>query len=80
MLLSMLEAMRFVRLCMLEAVEGGLYLLEAPEMMRCMLLCMPEVLEVVVSVVVLVVLKVMKVVSNVLRGCAEGGGGCSEGA
>jgi hypothetical protein len=30
---------------MLEAVEGGLYLLEALEVIRCMLLCMLEVVE-----------------------------------
>jgi|SRR6266480_2136629 len=37
---------RFVLLCMLEAVEGRLCLLEAPEAMRGVLLCSLEVLEV----------------------------------
>ena len=32
-------------LCMLEAVEGRLYLLEVPEVMRCVPLCMLEVVE-----------------------------------
>src|SRR5947207_15915968 len=40
--LEMLEGMRCVLLCMLEAVEGGFCLLEA---MRCMLLCMLEAVE-----------------------------------
>src|SRR6266480_1314896 len=48
--LEMLEGMPGVLLCMLEAVEGGLCLLdvlEVPEVMRRVLLCMLEVLEVV---------------------------------
>ena len=33
-------------LCMLEAVEGGLCLLDVPEVMRCVALCMLDVLDV----------------------------------
>jgi len=43
-----LEVIRSVRLSMLEAVEGELYLLEVlevPEVMRCVLPCMPEAVE-----------------------------------
>ena len=49
---EMLEGMRRVQLCMLEAVEGELCLLEVPEVIRCVLeavegaLCLLEVLEV----------------------------------
>ncbi len=51
-------------------------------MMHCMLLCMLEVLEAleVLEFVVEVVLKVIDVAPKVLRGCAEGGGDCAEGA
>ena len=51
------EAMHCALLCMLEAVEGGLYLLEVlevlemPEMMRCVQLCMLEVPEVMRCVI-----------------------------
>ena len=38
------EAMRCVLLCILEAMEGGLCLLEVSEVMRCVLLCMLDVL------------------------------------
>ncbi len=47
----MLEGMRRALPCMLEAMEGGLCLLEVletsevPEVMRCVLFCMLEVLE-----------------------------------
>ena len=44
--LEMLEAMRRVPLCMLEAVEGEfclLEVLEAPHVMCCVLICLPEV-------------------------------------
>ncbi len=40
MVLEMPKAMRRVLLCMLEAMEGGLCLLEVLEMTRCVLLCM----------------------------------------
>ena len=43
------DVMRCVLLCILEAVEGGLCLLnvrEAPEPIRCVLLCMPEAVKV----------------------------------
>jgi len=40
-----LEVLRCVLLCMLEAVEGGLRLLEVPEVMRCVLLYMLEAVE-----------------------------------
>ena len=43
--LEMLEGMRGVLLCTLEAVEGELCLLEVPEVMRCVLLCMLEDVE-----------------------------------
>src|SRR6266480_3295717 len=43
--LCLLEVMRRVLLCMLEAVEGGLGVLEAPEAMRSVLLCMLEAME-----------------------------------
>ena len=56
--------MRCMLLCMLEAVEGGLYLLEVLEVL--------EMLEVVVEVAV-------DVVPNVVRGYAEDGEGCAEG-
>ena len=39
------EAMRCVLICMLEAVEGELYLLEAMDVMRCALLCILEAVE-----------------------------------
>ena len=38
----MLDGMRSVLLCAMEAVEGGLCLLEVLEVMRCVLLCMRE--------------------------------------
>ena len=38
--LEMLEGMGRVLRCMLEAVEGELCLLEVPEVMRCLLLCL----------------------------------------
>ena len=50
-LLEVLEVMRCVLLCMLEAVEGVLCslklleVLEVPEVMRCVLLCMLEAVE-----------------------------------
>ena len=44
------EVTRFVLLCMLQAVEGGLCLLEVPEVIRCVLLYMPEVMRCVFSV------------------------------
>ena len=37
--------MRCVLLCMLEAVEGRLCLLEVPDAMLCVLLCMLEAVE-----------------------------------
>ena len=37
---------RHVLLCMLESVEGDLSLLEVPEVMRCVLLCLLEVFKV----------------------------------
>jgi len=40
------EVIRCVLLCMLEAVEGRLRLLEVPEVMRSVLLCLLEVPEV----------------------------------
>ena len=43
--LEVLEVMRRVLFCMLEAVEGGLCLLDVLEVIRCVLLCMPEMLE-----------------------------------
>ena len=49
--LDMLEGMRCMLFCMLEAVEGGFSLLgvsevpEVPEVMRCVLLCMLEAVE-----------------------------------
>jgi len=43
---EMLEGMHRVLLCMLEAVEGGLCLLEVPEVMRCVRLDMLDVLDV----------------------------------
>ncbi len=52
--LSLLAVIRCVLLCILEAVEGGLCLLEvleASEAMRCVLLCMPEVPEVMRCVI-----------------------------
>jgi len=45
--LEMLEGMRRVLRCMLEVVEGELCLLEVPELMRCVLLRLLEVLKVV---------------------------------
>ena len=44
-LLRMPEAMRCALLCMLEAVEDELYLLEVMEMMRRVLLCMLDAVE-----------------------------------
>jgi len=41
----MLEVIRRVLLCILEAVEGDLCLLEVPEATRCVLLCILEVSE-----------------------------------
>ncbi len=43
--LEMLEGMRRVLRCMLEAVEAELCSLEAVEMMRCVLLCILEAVE-----------------------------------
>ena len=40
-LLEVLEAPAVMR-CILEAVEGRLCLLEVPDVIRCVLLCMPE--------------------------------------
>jgi hypothetical protein len=78
-LLEVLEMMWSVLLCMLEAVESKLGLLE--------LLEVPEVVPKVEEVlkVMEVVLKAVEVVLKVLGGCAEGGGGaegdkaCAEG-
>ena len=58
------EVLRCVLLCMLEAVEGGLCLLEVlEEVMRCVLLCLLEVVEVteVMHCVLLCLLEVLKV-------------------
>ena len=43
--LEMLEGMRRVLLCTLEAVECELCLMEVPERIRRVLLCMPEAVE-----------------------------------
>ena len=42
---EVLEMMRCVQICMLEAVEGRFSLLEVPEVMRRVLLCMLDVFE-----------------------------------
>ena len=47
-MLELLEVMRFVLICILEAAEESLYLLDmldVPEVMRSMLLCMLEAVE-----------------------------------
>jgi hypothetical protein len=69
---------RCVLLCMLEAVEEGVFcLLEVIEMMRCMLLCILEIVEVVCFVLEAVevvfgsleVLKVMRWMRRMLLPC-----------
>ena len=57
--LEMLEGMRRVLLCMLEAVEGEICLLEVLEAMQCVLLCMLAVPE-VMRCVLLCLLEALK--------------------
>src|SRR6266480_3748928 len=60
--LEMLEGMRRVLLCMLEAVEGEICLLAVPEVMRCVLLCLLEALKALEVLEMLEVPEVMRCV------------------
>jgi len=77
--LDVLEAMRCVLICMLEAVDGGLCLLEVmevldlPEVMCRVLLCMLKAVE--GELCSLEVLKSPEVMRCVLLSYAGGGGG-----
>ncbi|SRR6266480_7829357 len=66
-----LEVIRSVRLCILEAVEGEIYLLEVLGVMRCVLPCMPEAME--GGLYLLEALEAMRCVLLCILGAMEGG-------